>query len=147
MYLHCSSTTSDGLNALLIDRSLTLLTETELKHLHNVNARLWDLSFQPTPGVTQPFVTIPFHSPGSPSQPTTSPPSWTQQATGITELLNECNKLYGYGFASVSEGETPVSSPLRPLEQVISKGRDKSRLVEDYYAPSVALILAIAPIT
>ncbi|CCT64904.1 uncharacterized protein FFUJ_03834 [Fusarium fujikuroi IMI 58289] len=119
-----------------MDHSLAVLTEMEFKNLHNVNTLLWDLSFHPTAAAetTQSSITIHFPHSSSPLQSTMSPHSWTQTAAGITESLNEPINLDGCGFASTPEGETPTSSPSKPQEQVISKGRNrKSRCVIKRY--------------
>ncbi|RBA19148.1 hypothetical protein FPRO05_10077 [Fusarium proliferatum] len=150
MHSYSSSVTGVEFNALVLDHSLTLLTEAQIKHLHNVDSHLWDLSFQPTVAVQtgQSSMAVPLSHSNSPSQPITSPQSWIQQATGITESPNERTNLYGHGFASAPDGDAPVSSPLRPTGKVISKGRDnKSRLAEESYAPSAARILATVLLT
>ncbi|SCO85966.1 uncharacterized protein FRV6_10093 [Fusarium oxysporum] len=146
MHPKSSSHASGDRSALLADPSLTMLNKTEPMHLHNVNIRLWELSFQSATAVQirHSSTAIHFSHSSSPSQSIPSSQSRAQQTTGITESPDEHTNLHGYGSASVSEGETSVLSPLRSPDKDISKDRDSNpRLVEASYAPSAAFIPAI----
>lgn len=143
MHPKSSSHASGDHSALPADPSLTMLNKIEPMHLHNVNIRLWELSFQSATAVQihHSSTTISFSQSSSPSQSIPSSQSRAQQATGITESPDEHTNLHGYGSASASEGETSVLSPLRSPDKDISKDRDsKPRCVFKTLFPCQFLI-------